>query len=297
MANDRYERDRRHEGNGDHRGDWPYSDDEMGGRFGDNRRGSSWGGAGGPGFYASERYGQAYRGASSEGRYGDSWGGRSREPMSGGGRYGYEEWNDRSGDRYGSGSSYGGSGYGGSRYGGGGGYGDDYGSGSIPGSSYGSSGGYGRSYGGSNYGSGRSAGGGYGHSSYGGERHGSSGHRGFMDKAGDEIASWFGDEDAERRREADHRGKGPRGYQRSDSRIEEDVNDRLTDDPMLDASEIDVSVSQCEVTLSGTVPSRQAKRRAEDCADAVSGVRHVQNNLRVQESGTSSTSSNTSTTI
>jgi hypothetical protein len=35
------------------------------------------------------------------------------------------------------------------------------------------------------------------------------------------------------------------------------------------------------VTLNGTVTSRFAKRRAEDCADDVSGVGHVQNNLRV----------------
>jgi osmotically-inducible protein OsmY len=35
------------------------------------------------------------------------------------------------------------------------------------------------------------------------------------------------------------------------------------------------------VTLSGTVTSRMAKRRAEDLADSVSGVEHVQNNLRV----------------
>jgi hypothetical protein len=44
-----------------------------------------------------------------------------------------------------------------------------------------------------------------------------------------------------------------------------------------------VSVSSCEVTLSGTVDSREAKRRAEDIAEQVSGVRHVQNNLRVQQ--------------
>lgn len=110
------------------------------------------------------------------------------------------------------------------------------------------------------------------------------GYRGrdFWDRAGDEIASWFGDEDAERRRERDqHRGRGPKGYVRSDARIEEDVNDRLTDDGLLDASDIEVDVAEREVTLSGTVASRTAKRRAEDLADSVSGVEHVQNNLRV----------------
>jgi osmotically-inducible protein OsmY len=113
--------------------------------------------------------------------------------------------------------------------------------------------------------------------------------RGFFERAGDEVRSWFGDEDADRRREVDvrrgehHRGRGPKGYQRSDERIREDVNDRLTDDPHIDASEIDVSVSNREVTLSGTVGSRFEKRHAEDLAETVSGVTHVQNNLRVQQ--------------
>lgn len=61
------------------------------------------------------------------------------------------------------------------------------------------------------------------------------------------------------------------------------MNDRLTDDPHIDASEIDVSVSNREVTLNGTVNSRFEKRHAEDLAESVSGVGHVQNNLRVQQ--------------
>lgn len=80
----------------------------------------------------------------------------------------------------------------------------------------------------------------------------------------------------------EHRGRGPRGYRRSDQRIHDDVNDRLTDDPMLDASEIDVEVKDGEVTLTGTVDSRQAKRHAEDLTESVSGVVHCQNNLRIR---------------
>lgn len=86
-----------------------------------------------------------------------------------------------------------------------------------------------------------------------------------------------------------HRGKGPKGYTRSDERIREDVSDRLSDDDMLDASDITVSVKDCEVTLEGLVDSRAAKRAAEDCAEACSGVKHVQNNLRLRDaSGTGS---------
>ncbi|WP_281399719.1 BON domain-containing protein [Azospirillum oryzae] len=112
--------------------------------------------------------------------------------------------------------------------------------------------------------------------------------RGFWEQAGDEIASWFGDDDAERRRHEDerraaqHRGRGPRGYSRSDDRVREDVSDRLTDDAYVDASDIEVTVSGGEVTLTGMVPDRHTKRRAEDVAESVSGVTHVQNNLRVR---------------
>ena len=107
--------------------------------------------------------------------------------------------------------------------------------------------------------------------------------RGFFDRAVDEVSSWFGDEDAGRRRECDHRGKGPRNRRRSDQRIFEDVHQAMTDDHQLDASDIEVSVLNGEVTLDGTVDSRRAKRHAEDCSDAVSGVEHVQNNLRVRQ--------------
>lgn len=114
------------------------------------------------------------------------------------------------------------------------------------------------------------------------------GQRDWFDKASDEVSSWFGDEDAERRRQMDgqhqgHRGRGPRGYTRSDERIIEDVSDRLTEDFVLDASNIEVSAASGEVTLSGTVKSRSDKRRAEDLAEAVSGVRDVHNTIRVQQ--------------
>ena len=37
------------------------------------------------------------------------------------------------------------------------------------------------------------------------------------------------------------------------------------------------------MTLDGTVDSRAAKHHAEDLAESCSGVRHVQNNLRVTD--------------
>ncbi len=114
--------------------------------------------------------------------------------------------------------------------------------------------------------------------------------RGFLDRAADEVMSWWGDEGAARRREQDHRedhrGRGPSDYTRSDERIREDANDRLTDDWRVDARRISVAVESGDVTLTGTVASRQDKHRAEECVERISGVRHVQNNLRVEDAGT-----------
>ena len=76
-------------------------------------------------------------------------------------------------------------------------------------------------------------------------------------------------------------GRGPKGYQRSDDRIREDVCDRLADDPHIDASDIEITVRSGEVTLAGFVRDRADKRHAEDVAEHVSGVREVNNSLRV----------------
>jgi osmotically-inducible protein OsmY len=78
-----------------------------------------------------------------------------------------------------------------------------------------------------------------------------------------------------------HRGKGPKSYRRSDDRMLEDLNDRLYDDPYVNATGIETEVRDGEVILSGTVESKQAKRRAEDIAEMVSGVRNVENRLRI----------------
>jgi len=112
--------------------------------------------------------------------------------------------------------------------------------------------------------------------------------RDWWDKTRDEVSSWFGDDDAERRRKMDrqmegqHKGKGPKGYMRSDQRIQEDVCDRLSDDSRLDASNIEVKVQEGEVVLTGTVDDREQKRRAEDLAERISGVRDVENHIKVK---------------
>jgi osmotically-inducible protein OsmY len=82
-------------------------------------------------------------------------------------------------------------------------------------------------------------------------------------------------------------GRGPKGYQRSDDRVKEQLSDRLMDDDDIDASEISIEVKNGEVTLTGTVGSREEKRAAEEIAEQSPGVREVQNLLRVSQ-GTSS---------
>ena len=111
--------------------------------------------------------------------------------------------------------------------------------------------------------------------------------RGWLDRLADKLSAWFGDEDAERRYRMDEqrdrpRGKGPKSYRRSDERIREDVNDQLSEG-YLDASEVEVMVVDGVVTLNGTVNSRSDKRRAEDIADDVRGVKNVENRLRVEQ--------------
>jgi osmotically-inducible protein OsmY len=105
----------------------------------------------------------------------------------------------------------------------------------------------------------------------------------FFRRAGERVASWFGGGEGERGYDRDRgfRGMGPKGYKRADERISDEVHERLTDDPYVDASNISISVSGGEVTLAGTVENREAKHRAERCVEDVSGVNHVQNNLRV----------------
>lgn len=80
------------------------------------------------------------------------------------------------------------------------------------------------------------------------------------------------------------RGKGPKGYKRSDERIREEVCEALSADPRIDATEIEVEVSEGIVTLSGTVEERRAKRFAEDVVEACSGVKDVKNDIRISAS-------------
>lgn len=75
------------------------------------------------------------------------------------------------------------------------------------------------------------------------------------------------------------RGRGPRGYKRSDDSIYEDVCDMLSRSPDVDASDIEVSIKEGIVYLNGTVSDRETKKMAELELENVSGVVDVQNLL------------------
>jgi|GEM_PF-1685536 len=109
------------------------------------------------------------------------------------------------------------------------------------------------------------------------------------------VGQWPEVEEAQRRRGIEdarylhikglHQSKGPRSYQRSDVRIEDDVNDLLTDDPYIDATDIEVTVENCEVILNGTVEDKNMKRRVEDVIENIRGVKNIQNRLRTRLEG------------
>lgn len=88
----------------------------------------------------------------------------------------------------------------------------------------------------------------------------------------------------EAERTGGHRGKGPKGYQRSDERIRDNVCEVLENDDRIDASAIEVTVKNGEVMLTGNVDARHDKRLAEDLVQDLPGVKDVQNQLRVNRS-------------
>lgn len=79
-----------------------------------------------------------------------------------------------------------------------------------------------------------------------------------------------------------HYGKGPKGYERSDERIHEEVCELLTHDEHIDATDIMVEVKKGEVFLTGTVSGRKAKKLAQRKVEDLRGVRKVHNELKLQ---------------
>jgi hypothetical protein len=93
---------------------------------------------------------------------------------------------------------------------------------------------------------------------------------------------------------AERRARGPKNYRRNDERIRDDIYDLLLDNDWADASNVEVTVSNGEVTLSGTVVYRRDKRLFEDLAESVLGVKDVNNQLRKAQELSSDTDNGSS---
>ncbi len=84
-------------------------------------------------------------------------------------------------------------------------------------------------------------------------------------------------------RSPDFRGRGPKGYRRSDGMIKDDVSEALYRSTEVDASEIEVFVNEGNVTLKGFVTSRVQKKDAEATVEHLVGVEDVFNELRIRD--------------
>jgi hypothetical protein len=97
----------------------------------------------------------------------------------------------------------------------------------------------------------------------------------------DRYTDYRGDYGEHDYRGSDYRGRGPKGYQRSDQRLQEMICDRLTDDPRIDASDIGVEVRDHIVRLTGSVDDRRTKYEVEELVERC-GAKEIDNQLRVQ---------------
>ena len=258
------------------------------GRDEDDERGSGWGtytesdDNSSPLRSGSHDEGRVQYGRREQGDYREqgNYGG-SRQASYGQSGYGRGDYRQ---DRYGQ-TGYGQGGYGQGRSGQ-----SDYGYTREP---YGQGQQYGREYGSS----GTSQYGRSGFSDYGwnepygeGQQYGQRGEYGGMSGSGSTGTRAYGGSGM-----GQHRGKGPKGFQRSDERIKELICERLSDDPEIDPSEVTVNVVSGKITLEGTVDSRRTKNAIEDIAEQF-GIQDVQNNLRVQRQGQSTETSGRSGT-
>lgn len=77
----------------------------------------------------------------------------------------------------------------------------------------------------------------------------------------------------------------PRGYTRTDERIRDDLCERLAYAGRINIRDVEVNVAAGVVHLSGTVQDRGQKYDIEEIAEAVFGVRDVENHIRVARPG------------
>ncbi|MBF6990284.1 MULTISPECIES: BON domain-containing protein [Cupriavidus] len=109
-------------------------------------------------------------------------------------------------------------------------------------------------------------------------------------RIGEAVGDLFGTDQREHERKA-----GPRGYQRSDDRIRDQICERLSYARGVDVSDVSVDVNEGVVSLTGTVRERGQKYYIEDLADGTYGVKEVNNDIRVRREGHGTSAGSTST--
>ncbi len=67
---------------------------------------------------------------------------------------------------------------------------------------------------------------------------------------------------------------------RSDEALACEIQEVLTNDPELEAADIEVQVEHGAVILNGVVDGSEAKLLAEELVESIPGVREVENGLR-----------------
>lgn len=136
-----------------------------------------------------------------------------------------------------------------------------------------------RGYGGQDFRGGGSYG---GYGTTGDYGYGARGYGGYRGSSGE---PWRGEQGRPRGVPGTGARRGPKGYQRSDERLKEDICERLIQAEHIDSSEVTIEVQGGRVTLGGTVPERYMKHAIEDLVDACPGVQDIDNRIRVQQPG------------
>jgi hypothetical protein len=107
-----------------------------------------------------------------------------------------------------------------------------------------------------------------------------SGHYGELGHGWESWASLKRHMSENARQHRDYRGRGPKGYVRSDTRLHEVICEMLAHDPHIDATEVAVEVKNGVVTLAGNVDDRRTKFAIEQKVAECSGVKDIHNQVR-----------------
>ena len=106
-----------------------------------------------------------------------------------------------------------------------------------------------------------------------------SGHYGELHRGDQSWASLKRHMDERSRERTSFRGRGPKGYVRSDARLQEIICEGLSDDHEIDASNVSVEAKNGEVTLTGNVETRREKYLIEELVDQC-GASAIHNQIR-----------------